>query len=95
MHDVADGALCRSLPPGTFTSLVSGTQSVSKGRQGPQAVNNVQVNLKKHKEPAADVRILTSGVLEEAFHTAIRHMSTIEPRLYWLLAPQDATQTSS
>jgi len=42
-HDVAGGALCPSLPPGTFTSLVSGTQSVSKGRQGPQAVNNVQV----------------------------------------------------
>lgn len=33
------------LPPGTFCTLISGEVAVSKGRQGAEALNKVQINL--------------------------------------------------
>ena len=45
MHGLAGNEQLPNLPADVYKGLAIGTQVVSKGRQGPEAANEVQVNL--------------------------------------------------
>lgn len=45
IHGLAGNEQLPNLPADVYKGLVIGTQVVSKGRQGPGAANEVQVNL--------------------------------------------------